>query len=127
MKFVSCIVGLLLGCTGSAFASTQEDFPSDAAAPTAAELSSRLTGKTFSVQLKNGVSWRLEYNNSGYFFVDTSTGGRVSGSWFAEDGRLCSQVKGRDPTPQCSDARVHQDQLIVRRTVNGELITLIPR
>ncbi|WP_418318330.1 hypothetical protein [Piscinibacter sakaiensis] len=126
MKTPSLLAGLLICCAAAASASTQEEFPSGAASPSAAELKERLAGKSFDVQLKNGISWRLQYNTMGYFFVDASTGGRTSGSWSAEDGKLCSQLKG-NPSPQCSDVRVHQNQLVVRRTVNGELITLVPR
>ena len=106
------------------FSSQAQDFPDSAAPASSAELTSRLTGKLFTVQLKNGVSWRLEFNSNGYFFVDTSTGGKTSGTWRAEEGTLCSQVKGGDA--QCSDARLHDGFLYVRRA-DGEVIKYLPR
>ena len=99
-------------------------FPADANPVGTADLNSRLAGKQFSVQLKNGVAWRLEFNNNGYFFVDTSTGGRATGTWRADDGRLCSQVSGGDA--QCSEARVQDGFLYIRRA-DGEVIKYVPR
>ena len=104
--------------------SQAQDFPDNSAPANTAELTSRLTGKLFTVQLKNGVSWRLEFNNNGYFFVDTSTGGKATGTWRAEDGRLCSHVKGGDA--QCNEARLHDGFLYIRRA-DGEVIKYLPR
>ena len=108
----------------ASLSSQAQDFPDAAASISAAELNSRLTGKLFTVQLKNGVSWRLEFNNNGHFFVDTSTGGKATGTWRAEEGRLCSQVKGGDA--QCNEARLHDGFVHVRRA-DGEVIKYLPR
>ena len=101
-----------------------QDFPDSATPASTAELTSRLTSKQFTVQLKNGVTWRLEFNNNGYFFLDTSTGGKATGTWRAEDGKLCSQVRGGDP--QCNEARLHDGFLYIRRA-DGEVIKYLPR
>ncbi|MEO8280205.1 MAG: hypothetical protein ABI564_10985 [Ideonella sp.] len=126
MKTLSCLASLLMFGAASAAVSDTEEFPQNATSPTAQELTTRLAGKSFAVQLKDGMGWKLEYNSSGYFFVDTSTGGRAKGIWHAEDGKLCSQVKGRDTTVGCNEARVHDDQIVLRRT-NGELIRFVAR
>ena len=104
--------------------SQAQDFPVSSTSPNTAEIASRLAGKLFTVQLKNGVTWRAEFNSNGYFFVDTSTGGKASGTWRAEDGKLCSQVKGGDA--QCNEARVHDGFLYIRRA-DGEVIKYLPR
>jgi hypothetical protein len=115
-----CAAATLLVC----FASQAQDFPADAAPASAADLNSRLSGNKYSVQLKSGVTWRLEFNTSGYFFVDTSTGGKAKETWRAEDGKVCSQVEGG--ASQCSEARVHDGFLYVRRA-DGEVIKYVPR
>ena len=104
--------------------SQAQDFPVSSTSPNTAEIASRLAGKLFTVQLKNGVTWRAEFNSNGYFFVDTSTGGKASGTWRAEDGKLCSHVKGGDA--QCNEARVHDGFLYIRRA-DGEVIKYLPR
>ena len=71
-----------------------QGFPDGASTPNAEELTRRLGGNVFTVKLADGSSWRLEFKSSGYFFVDTSTGFRGNGEWAAEDGRICSQLRG---------------------------------
>ena len=100
------------------------EFPADATTPGAGGLNELLAGKTFSVKLADGASWRLEYKLSGYYFVNTSSGFNGSGKWYAQDGKLCSETSS---TPQvCADARVSGGLLYVKR-MNGEVIVLIPK
>lgn len=121
MKHVCSLVVLLAVHASSAAA---EDFPEGSSEPTAAQLESHLSGKTFTITLKNGVTWRIEHNTSGNFFIDTSTGGKASGTWTAENGRVCSQVQGREAT--CNGARIHDGQVLLRRA-DGEIIRYVPR
>ena len=101
-----------------------QGFPDGASTPNAEELKKRLGGNVFSVKLADGTSWRLEFKSNGYFFVDTSTGFRGDGQWTADEGKLCSQLRGRDRT--CNDARIHKDVLHLKRD-SGEFIQYVPR
>ncbi len=114
-------IPVLVG-VGLAFASLaahSQQFPEGASTPTATEVKQYLADKVFKVKLEDGNSWRLEYKSNGYFYVNTNTGFNGSGQWQAEDGRLCAQLKDRDRT--CSDVRLHQDLLHVKRA-SGEII-----
>jgi hypothetical protein len=101
-----------------------QGFPDGATTPSAEDLKKRLAGNAFSVKLADGTSWRMEFRANGYFFIDTNTGFRGDGQWTAEEGRLCSQLRGRDNA--CNDVRVHQDILHLKRT-SGEFIQYMPR
>lgn len=118
-RFAAHFAAALLCLSGAAHA-----FPEGASTPTAAELTERLSGKVFRVELKNGMTWRLQFMANGYFFVDTSAGGRLSGTWRTEDGRVCSHIPDRDPS--CGDARLHEGIVHVRRA-DGEVIRYVPR
>jgi hypothetical protein len=108
----------------AALATSAQAFPDGAASPTADEIRARLSGTVFSVALADGNSWRLQYTGNGYFYVDTNQGFRATGEWRAEDGRLCGQLRGRDPG--CNEVRVHQGVLHLKRD-SGEIVQFIPR
>ncbi len=99
------------------------DFPADAQPLSADALARRVSGKTFDVQLQNGIRWRLDYKANGYLFVNVSTGQATSGPWRAEDGRLCSHMRGASAS--CNEVREQGQRLYVKRD-NGELIVLNP-
>lgn len=115
---------IAVGGLFAAVASQAQGFPEGATVPSADELKKRLGGSVFSVKLADGTTWRLEFKSNGYFFVDTSAGVKGSGEWAAEDGRLCSQMRGRER--RCNDVRVHQDILHLHRDT-GEFIQYLPR
>lgn len=100
-------------------------FPEGAATPPAAQLNQHLSDKVFNAALADGSSMRLDFKSSGYLFVDTSRGRNFKGEWKAEDGRLCSKMQGTDPS--CSEVRMHEGLLYLKRAVNGEIVTYQPR
>ena len=113
--------------TGLAFASLpahSQEFPQGSSTPTASDVTKHLGDKVFSVKLADGSSWRLEFKAAGHFFVNTSGGFNGSGQWQAEDGRLCSQLKGGDRN--CVDVRFHQDVFHLKRT-SGEIVQYLPK
>jgi len=67
---------------------------------------------------------RLEYKSNGYLFINAASGYASSGPWRAEDGRICSQMKGA--AASCNEVREQGQRLFVRRD-NGEMIALYPR
>lgn len=101
------------------------DFPADAGAVSADALRERLSGKVFSVKLADGNGWRLEYKANGYAFVDTTNGYRDTGTWRAEDSRLCSEF--RKAPASCSEVRLKGDLLFVKRVSTGEVVAFQPR
>ena len=105
-------------------ASNAQDFPEGTITPTAADLAEKLTNKAFSVKLKDGTTWRLEYKANGYIFVDTSGGYRGNGTWKVEDGKICSHMRDRDPN--CTDVRLQNGSLLLKRPT-GEIIQYSPQ
>ncbi len=118
---LGAMVVVSLCAFGSAWA---QGFPEGATTPSADELKQRLGSNVFSVKLADGTSWRLEFKSTGYFWVDTSSGFKGTGEWTAEDGKLCSQLRGRDRA--CNDVRIHQNLLTLKRD-SGEIIQYVPR
>jgi hypothetical protein len=121
-KFLNLFVVLLVSIN-SAIAQPL-DFPSGARTPLAAELNTVLKNKVFSVATAQGASWRLEYVDNGYFYLNTSSGQNLSGKWSVSDGKLCSQIQGRNA--YCGDARVFENVLYFKRD-SGEIIKYLPR
>ena len=98
-------------------------FPNGSTAPTAAEIGAKLEGNVFTVNLRDGSVWRLEFRGR-FIYVDTKAGQRTHGTWRPEDGRLCVQLQGRDEA--CSDARLHNSLLHLLRP-DGEVIQYVPK
>lgn len=99
------------------------EFPADVSAANAATLRERFAGKVLRGQPKQGAGWRLDFRGNGWAFVDTTSGGRDTGRWETEDGRLCltwQRGKGRD----CSEVRIVGDRLLIKRSSNGEIVAL---
>lgn len=120
----SSLPSIMLSLLTTSGAVQAQEFPADAAVPNAGEIKERLSNKVFAVKLADGASWRLEFKANGYFFVNTSTGFQGSGSWIAEDGKICSGLRGNPPT--CNDVRVHDEVLHLKRA-SGEIIQYVPK
>ena len=108
--------------TFSAFAQTPltTEFLTDSTIPTDDALRAHVTGKTFKVKPAQGASWRLEYKDNGYAFVDITSGFRDSGKWKAEKGQLCNEWQKIPGS--CSDVRLKDGVLYLKRVSNGEIV-----
>jgi hypothetical protein len=115
----TCLIVVLVSVTSLA----AQAFPEGSTTPMAAEVGTTVEGKTFSVNLRDGSAWRLDFRGK-YIYVDTKAGQRTDGVWKAEDGKLCIQLKGRDMS--CSDVRLHNGILHLLRP-DGEVIQYLPR
>ena len=115
---------IAVGAVLSSINAHAQEFPQGASTPTASEVNKHLADKVFNVKLADGSSWRLEFKGGGHFFVNTSNGFNGTGQWQAEDGRLCSQLKGGDRN--CGDVRFHQELFYAKRAT-GEIIQYVPR
>ncbi len=100
------------------------DFPSDAKPLTAEDLRQRLAGKVFHVPLADGSSMRLQYQAAGYYYVNTSRGTSVNGTWRADGTRLCTDRINRGPA--CNEVRLAGDALHVKLD-SGEVVKFEPR
>lgn len=117
----------LLAVSAGAFAQAPvvpADFPADAKALTAEDLRQRLAGKVFHVSLADGSSMRLQYQAAGYYYVDTSRGARVNGTWRADGTRLCTDRINRGPA--CNEVRLANDAVHVKLD-SGEVVRFEPR
>lgn len=113
----------LLLATLAAQATEPGNFPDGATAPAAEAVRQHLAGRVFQVALADGTRWRLQYMGNGYMFVDTSTGFKGNGEWRTEEGKVCSQLRGRPGG--CNEVRMHEGVLHLKRD-SGEIIRLLP-
>ena len=97
------------------------DFPADASAPPATALRDRLAGKVIRAQPVQGPGWRIDMKGSGWAFIDLTNGGRDTGRWRTEDGKLCFDWQ-RFPS-SCSEVRVAGERVLLKRT-NGEIVAI---
>lgn len=105
--------------------STGQDFPADAQALSASELDARLRGKTYTAKLASGLGWRGQYKDSGYIFVNISSGLNDSGKWRTEDGKVCVEYRGR-LTSGCSEVRAVGTALHAKNATTGVITVLQP-
>ena len=99
------------------------EFPVDAIALAPASLTERISGKVFQVKPANGPTWRLEYKASGYAFLNTSSGFSDSGKWRVEGTQLCADWQRTQSS--CSEVRLKDETVYVKRSSNGEVVALV--
>jgi len=123
-KLLVCSASAL--CAGAALAQVALpiEFPAGSRPMPAAALKDAIAGRTFNVDLADGSHWRLEYKANGYFFVNTSGGFNGTGDWRAEDERLCTRLRGREPS--CNEVHDAGGVLHLKRN-SGEVIALRAR
>jgi hypothetical protein len=100
-------------------------FPDGAIAVTAEQLKARLTDRVFGSRMTNGDDWRLEWKSSGYFYLNTGRGYSDSGKWRVEEGKFCAEMQKTGAA--CSEMRIHNDVLYMKRASNGEVAALHPK
>jgi hypothetical protein len=101
------------------FNAQAQTFGEGMSTPSTEELTTILAGNTFTVDRVDGNHWRIEFKGNGYYFVNTNSGFSDSGEWKADSGKLCAQPK--KGTAGCSDVRLHNGVLTLKRT-NGEIV-----
>lgn len=106
-------------------ASAGQDFPADAQELSASELDARLRGKVYTATLSNGVGWRGDYKASGYVFVNTTSGGKDTGQWRTEDGKVCVEYRGRMRSG-CTEIRGGAKALYAKSSTTGAVTVLQP-
>jgi len=115
------LIGLLLfPLVAAAQTAMPTAFPDDSTPLTNEALRERVAGKVFRLTAHNGMTMRIDYKTNGFAFFDTSTGGRDSGPWRVEEGKLCADW--RRATGGCSEVRALGDKLYIKRVSNGEVL-----
>jgi len=97
------------------------DFPEGSIPLTAEELKSAVADKVFTAQPVSGTAWRLQYNRSGYFFVNVGSFSD-SGKWSTKDSTLCTE--GRQVKYFCNEFRIKDGTLYMKRE-NGEVLQMV--
>jgi len=110
---LSFLLSPLLLAACAATTPVPQDFPAGAHAPSAAELTALLRGKTFDVVDATGSTIRTQYAADANGVVIWFSGRSDSGTWRAEDGRVCHEFK-QIPL-SCSDYRLVGQDLYLKR------------
>lgn len=98
-------------------------FPADAVPLSREAITERLNGQSYSGTTATGLTWRATYKDSGYVFMDLSNGARDSGTWRAEDGKVCVEYRGRFPSG-CSEVRASATMLFSQRENSTAVIAM---
>lgn len=111
---------LLAACASGPPPATE--FPAGAKAPSAAEVTNLLKGKSFDFSGPDGI--RTDYAKEGNAITVYFSGRSDVGTWRAEDGRVCYQFKTIPSA--CNDLRVAGKDVYLKRS-NGQVVQLVPR
>ena len=90
------------------------EFPADALTLNSKEVDQRLRGQVYTGTSVMGDTFRIEYKDSGYVFINLSNGRKDSGTWRAEEGKVCVEYRGRMHSG-CSELRATSDKVYGKR------------
>ena len=112
---------LLAACASGPPPATE--FPAGAKAPSAAEVTNLLKGKSFNFSGPGGI--RTDYAKEGNAITVYFSGRSDVGTWRAEDGRVCLEnfqtIQGA-----CNDVRLVGSDIYFKRS-NGQVVQVMPR
>lgn len=114
----------LLPLSAMAQSAMPTEFPADSAVLAADTLQQRMAGKVYKAKLTDGSTWRLEYKNNGYVFLNTGSGFSDSGKWSVQGEQLCTEWKRA--TSGCSETRANNEAVYIKRSTTGEVVALRP-
>ena len=118
LLYVSFAAVLATACASGPPPATE--FPAGAKAPSAAEVTNLLRGKSF---VAGGV--RTDYAKEGNGATVYISGQSDAGTWRTEDGRVC--LDGFRALPSvCNDVRLVGSDIYVKRS-NGQVVQSVPR
>lgn len=101
-----------------------KEFPADATDLQAGAIKDKLAGTVYAATLADGNRWRLQFRANGYFFINTSSGFSGTGEWRADEGKLCTHLRG-DKTA-CNEVRQLGTAVYLKRD-SGEVIAMTPQ
>ena len=117
LLYVSFAAVLATACASGPPPATE--FPAGAKAPSAAEVTNLLRGKSF---VAGGV--RTDYAKEGNGATVYISGQSDAGTWRTEDGRVCYELK--TVPSACNDMRLAGKDIYIKRD-NGQVVQLVPR
>ena len=121
LLYVSFAAVLATACASGPPPATE--FPAGAKAPSAAEVTNLLRGKSFNIGGSNPM--RVDYAKEGNASTIYFQGRADNGVWRSEDGRVCYENFRTFPTV-CNDVRVVGADIYVKRS-NGQVLQAVPR
>lgn len=110
---LSLLLAPLLAAACAATAPPAREFPAGARAPSAAELTALLRGKSTQTPLPNGGTSRVDYAADSNRVTAYAGGRSDTGTWRAEDGRACYEWKVFNSG--CGEMRLVGQSLYVKR------------
>lgn len=125
MKATSSLMIIATGVLITACASTTlpAAFPAEALPIKASVLKERVSGRSYTGRMANGLGWDMKYAVDGRFNMRTSNGEADQGRWRTEDNRLCVDFEGKFPSG-CSEVRADAKRLYLKRSSTGEVVAL---
>lgn len=115
-------IALIAATLQTLAAESIDGFPTEARPLSAEALQQRLAGKVFGVKPATGSPWRLQFQTSGYYFIDAGNF-RDKGNWRVEQSRLCTAPQTRPAG--CNDMRLIGETLVMKRD-SGEIVKFEP-
>lgn len=100
-----------------------KDFAPGARAPTASELRALLRGKSYQTPTVGGGTIRVDYAADSDRLQAFYRGRSDSGTWRAEDGRICFQFQVLPSN--CNEVRLLGSELYMKRS-NGDVVRVTP-
>ncbi|MDP2771386.1 MAG: hypothetical protein Q8O81_16315 [Giesbergeria sp.] len=128
-KAIGGIVLLTIATAGVACAQSPAaagvltEFPADTQPLNRKAIEERLSGQVYTGTNAAGIQWRAEYKDSGYVFLNIANGARDSGTWRAEEGRVCIEYRGTFPSG-CSELRANSEALYAKRDNSAAVIVM---
>lgn len=122
---LSLLLSPLLIAACAATAPPAKEFPAGARAPTAAELTTLLRGKSYTFAARNGNTVRTDYAAEGNGLTVYFPGGLDRGTWRTEDGKACFELKTLPSV--CNEVRLVGPQVWLKRGTSGDVVLLSPR
>ncbi|MFT3779936.1 MAG: DUF995 domain-containing protein [Ottowia sp.] len=116
---LSLLLSPLLIAACAATAPPAKEFPAGARAPSAAELTTLLRGKSTNAPMPNGGTIRVDYAADSNALTAYIAGRTDSGTWRVEDGRICYELKTWPSA--CNEARLVGQDLYTKRA-NGDVV-----
>jgi hypothetical protein len=99
------------------------EFPASVVPMAQDDAAKTFTDKVASFTAADVWGLRVHYKSNGYFFLNTSTGQRGSGTWVTRDSKICTKVQG-DPQESCSELRRDAGRVLLKRSSSGEVVEL---
>ena len=112
---------LTVAAASQAFSqSAPTTFPTESVPLVPAALQEAIAGKTYTVKLVDGTSWRWQFNSNGYFYFNSGNFSDT-GKWNIKESALCSE--GKKIKASCNEIQQQGANLFLKRD-NGDIVMM---